>query len=57
MPCALTVRPRAGAPQACDALLAALPVVGSGDYLILYTEENKGATAYLLSLRHHRQPR
>ncbi len=33
----------------------ALRVLGSGDYLILYAEENKSATVYLLSIRHHRQ--
>ena len=32
-----------------------LRVLGSGDYLILYTEENKSSTVYLLSIRHHRQ--
>ena len=32
-----------------------LRVLGSGDYLILYAEENKSATVYLLSIRHHRQ--
>ena len=32
-----------------------LRVLGSGDYLILYAEENKGSTLYLLSIRHHRQ--
>ena len=33
----------------------ALRVLGSGDYLILYAEENKRSTVYLLSIRHHRQ--
>jgi len=32
-----------------------LRVLGSGDYLILYAEENKSSTVYLLSIRHHRQ--
>ena len=32
-----------------------LRVLGSGDYLILYAEEKKSATVYLLSIRHHRQ--
>jgi plasmid stabilization system protein ParE len=32
-----------------------LRVLGSGDYLILYTEESKGSTVYLLTIRHHRQ--
>jgi plasmid stabilization system protein ParE len=32
-----------------------LRVLGSGDYLILYAEEYKGSTVYLLSIRHHRQ--
>jgi hypothetical protein len=88
----------AGAPHACDALLAALRdtvipnlrrfprmgrryldqppqsaeaiaqlgelpagaadrlrVLGSGDYLILYADENQRSTVYLLSIRHHRQ--
>ena len=30
-------------------------MLGSGDYLILYAEENKSSTVYLLSIRHHRQ--
>jgi plasmid stabilization system protein ParE len=52
-------------PQSAEAIaqLAQLPagaadglrVLGSGDYLILYAEENKGSTVYLLSIRHHRQ--
>ncbi len=33
----------------------AVRVLSSGDYLILYTEENKRSTVYLLSIRHHRQ--
>ena len=33
----------------------ALRVLSSGDYLILYTEEQASATVYLLSIRHHRQ--
>jgi plasmid stabilization system protein ParE len=33
----------------------ALRVLGNGDYLILYAEETKSATVYLLSIRHHRQ--
>ena len=32
-----------------------LRVLGSGDRLVLYAEENKGSTLYLLSIRHHRQ--
>ena len=32
-----------------------LRVLGSGDYLILYVEENQSATVHLLSIRHHRQ--
>lgn len=32
-----------------------LRVLGSGDYLILYAEEKKSATVYLLSIRHHQQ--
>ena len=32
-----------------------LRVLGSGDYLILYAEQNKSSTVYLLSIRHHRQ--
>lgn len=32
-----------------------LRALGSGDYLILYAEENKSSTVYLLSIRHHRQ--
>ena len=34
-----------------------LQVLGSGDYLIPYAGEKKGkgATVYLLSIRHHRQ--
>jgi len=32
-----------------------LRVLGSGDYLILYTEDASRATVYLLSIRHHRQ--
>lgn len=32
-----------------------LRVLGSGDYLILYAEENKSSTVYLLSIRHHKQ--
>jgi plasmid stabilization system protein ParE len=32
-----------------------LRVLGSGDYQILYVEEKKNATVYLLSIRHHRQ--
>lgn len=52
-------------PQSAEAIaqLAQLPagaadslrVLGSGDYLILYAEENKGSTVFLLSIRHHRQ--
>lgn len=52
-------------PQSAEAIaqLAQLPpgaadslrVLGSGDYLILYAEENKGSMVYLLSIRHHRQ--
>jgi plasmid stabilization system protein ParE len=38
-------------PGAADALR----MLGSGDYLILYVEEKKSATVYLLSIRHHRQ--
>jgi hypothetical protein len=30
-------------------------VLGSGDYLILYVEENESSAVYLLSIRHHRQ--
>ena len=30
-------------------------MLGNGDYRILYAEENKGSTVYLLSIRHHRQ--
>ena len=33
----------------------ALRVLGSGDYLILYTEDQASATVHLLSIRHHRQ--
>jgi plasmid stabilization system protein ParE len=33
----------------------ALRVLASGDYLILYADEPKSATVYLLSIRHHRQ--
>ena len=33
----------------------ALRVLGSGDYLILYAEEQASATVHLLSIRHHRQ--
>jgi plasmid stabilization system protein ParE len=33
----------------------ALRVLGSGDYLILYVEENESSAVYLLSIRHHRQ--
>lgn len=33
----------------------ALRVLSSGDYLILYTEEQASATVHLLSIRHHRQ--
>lgn len=32
-----------------------LRVLGSGGYLILYAEETKSTTVYLLSIRHHRQ--
>ena len=32
-----------------------LRVLTSGDCLILYTDENKSSTVYLLSIRHHRQ--
>ena len=32
-----------------------LRVLGSGDYLILYADESKSATVYLLSIRHPRQ--
>ena len=32
-----------------------LRVLGSGDYLILYTDDASSATVYLLSIRHHRQ--
>jgi len=32
-----------------------LRVLGSGDYVILYAEENKRSTVHLLSIRHHRQ--
>ena len=32
-----------------------LRVLGSGDRLVLYAEENKGSSVYLLSIRHHRQ--
>ena len=32
-----------------------LQVLGSGGYLILYAEEKKSTTVYLLSIRHHRQ--
>jgi plasmid stabilization system protein ParE len=52
-------------PQSAEAiaLLGQLPagavdglrVLGSGDYLILYTEDASRATVYLLSIRHHRQ--
>lgn len=52
-------------PQSAEAIaqLAQLPagaavslrVLGSGDYLILYAEDNKSSTVYLLSIRHHRQ--
>lgn len=52
-------------PQSAEAIaqLAQLPagaadslrVLGSGDYLILYAEEKRGSTVYLLSIRHHRQ--
>lgn len=33
----------------------ALRVVGSDDYLILYTEKKKASTVHLLSIYHHRQ--
>ncbi len=33
----------------------ALRVLGSGDYLILYIENQASATVHLLSIRHHRQ--
>ena len=33
----------------------ALRVLGSGNYLILYSAQERSATAYLLSIRHHRQ--
>jgi hypothetical protein len=33
----------------------ATPVLGSGDYLILYTVATAGATVNALSIRHHRQ--
>lgn len=33
----------------------ALRVLGSGDYLILYVEENESSAVYLLSIRHHGQ--
>lgn len=52
-------------PQSAEAIaqLAQLPagtadrlrVLVSGDYLILYAENNKRSTVYLLSIRHHRQ--
>ncbi|MGE5089847.1 MAG: type II toxin-antitoxin system RelE/ParE family toxin [Candidatus Levyibacteriota bacterium] len=52
-------------PQSAEAItqLAELPpgaaddlrMLGSGDYLILYAEANKSSTAYLLSIRHHRE--
>jgi plasmid stabilization system protein ParE len=52
-------------PQSAEAIaqLAQLPagaadrlrVLGSGDYLILYAEEDKSSNVYLLSIRHHRQ--
>lgn len=32
-----------------------LRVLGSGDYLVLYSEDNEGSTVYLHSIRHHRQ--
>jgi len=32
-----------------------LRVLGSADYLILYTEHERSAVVYLLSIRHHRQ--
>ena len=32
-----------------------LRVLGSGEYLILYADEIKRSTVYLLSIRHHRQ--
>ena len=32
-----------------------LRVLGSGDYLILYADDNQSSTVYLLSIRHHRQ--
>lgn len=32
-----------------------LRVLGTGDYVILYAEENKSSTVHLLSIRHHRQ--
>ena len=32
-----------------------LRVLGSASYLILYTEEARHATVYLLSIRHHQQ--
>ena len=32
-----------------------LQVLGSGGHLILYAEEKKSTTVYLLSIRHHRQ--
>ena len=52
-------------PQSAEALaqLAALPAGAAqalceylhGDYLMLYTASETGATVYLLSIRHHRQ--
>lgn len=30
-------------------------MLGSGDYMILYADDNKSSTVYLLSIRHHRQ--
>ena len=52
-------------PQSAEAIaqLAQLPAgaadglraLGDGDYLIPYTEEERSATVYLLSIRHHRQ--
>lgn len=52
-------------PQSAEAIgqLAKLPggradrlrVLGSGDYLILYAEDNGSSTVHLLSIRHQRQ--
>jgi plasmid stabilization system protein ParE len=52
-------------PQSAEAIaqLAVLPagaadalrVLVSGDYVILYAEEKKSTTVYLLTIRHHRQ--